>query len=191
MLTKDWWHNLSSEWQQAFAEVFFGHKAEPTDNELVQLFACEVLRFAGPKAPYPNMSFELSNLSGLACLTNLQVLVATHHSLQTLAELAPLTNLKSLFLYNNQISSLKGIESLTSLEQLYVQFNNIESLEPLQNLTNVKELFVHDNRLHSLQGLTETHADQLERFYCKPNDQLKQKELLRIEHTLGIRCQSL
>lgn len=186
-----WWHGLSVQWKQAFAETVFHHSNEPSPAELAQLHAAPALRFAGPQAPYPNMSFELNDLSGIAALTNLQILVIVFQQLESVAELQALTNLKSLFMYNNCIRSLNGIENLTALEQLYVQGNQVNSLRPIENLTRLKELYVNDNRLSSLEGLTEEHAGALEIFFCKPNAGLKQKELLGIERELGIRCRGL
>lgn len=112
----------------------------------------------------------------------------THHQVESAEELRTLKELKHLFLFNNRIKSLSGVEGLTQLEHLYVQFNEIPSLEPVRGLLQLRELYVHDNRITSLEGLTETHADMLQSFYCKPNEQLKEKELLRVERELGIRC---
>jgi Leucine-rich repeat (LRR) protein len=186
-----WWRQLSPEWKNAFAETFFRHHNEPTPGELAQLSAGPALRFAGPTAPYPNMSFELKDLSGIAHLTHLEVLVVTHHHIQTISEVKTLPRLKALYLFNNQLKSLEGIESLDSLEQLYVQGNQIESIEPVRGLTNLRELYVHDNRLSSLEGLTEEHAEKLEGFFCKPNEGLKQKEVMRVERELYIRCRNI
>lgn len=182
---------MSPEWKQAFAETFFHHTNEPTPGELAQLFASQALRFAGPRAAYPNMRFELADLSGVAALTNLTVLVVIHHCVETITEVQALTHLKALFLLDNRIKSLAGIEDLLSLEQLYVQLNQIDSLKPVERLTNLKELYVHDNPLSSLEGLTEAHSEKLEGLFCKPNDTLKQKELLRVERELAIRCRSI
>ena len=187
----EWWRQLSPDWKQAFAETFFRHTNEPTPGELAQLFASPALRFAGPRAAYPNMTFELTDLSGVAALTNLTVLVVIHHRIKTITELQALTQLKALFLLDNQVSSLSGIEDLVSLEQLYVQGNRIESLKPVVKLTNLKELYVHHNPLSSLEGLTEAHSEKLEGFFCKPNENLKQKEIMRVERELYIRCRSI
>lgn len=186
-----WWRSLSSQWQKAFAETCFNHPNEPTPAELAQLFQAPALRFAGPLAPYPNMSFELEDLSGLKQLTQLEVLVVIHHRIENIEDLQVLTNLKSLFLYNNAIKSLSGIEVLTKLKQLYVQFNQIESMEQVSALVNLKEFYIHDNEISSLVGITEHHADTLEQFFCKPNENLKKKDMILLESTLGIRCRSL
>ena len=187
----DWWQGLTPQWKQAFAETCFHHNSAPAPAELAQLFVAPALRFAGPRAPFPNMSFELTDLSGIRALTNLEILVVIFQQLESVAELQTLTKLKSLFLYNNRIRSLQGIEKLSAMEQLYVQSNRVDNLRPVEKLTNLKELYVNDNPLTSLEGLTEEHADTLELFFCKPNPQLKQKELLRVERELGIRCRGL
>ena len=191
MLDLLWWNNLSPAWRQAFADTCFHHKNEPTLNELEQVYNAPALRFAGPSAPFPNMSVELTDLSGITALSNLQILILIHHPVSSLEALSTMIGIKKLFLYNNQIHSLEGIEGLTHLEQLYVQCNNIDSIKPVKTLVKLREFYIHDNNISSLDGLTEEHADNLEMFVCKPNDQLKQKEVLRIERELGIRCRGL
>jgi hypothetical protein len=186
-----WWIQLEPQWKKAFAETCFRHINEPTQEELTLLYQAPAIRFAGPSAPYPNMSFELTNLSGLIALTNLEILVAVHQQLKTITELKSLSRLSNLFLYNNNINSLEGIEGLINLTQLYVQENEIASILPVQKLINLKELYINSNKITSLEGLTEEHADKLELFFCKPNEGLKQKELLRTEKETGIKCRSL
>jgi Leucine-rich repeat (LRR) protein len=190
-LQVSWWHSLSPSWKEAFAQTCFKHTNEPTPTELDQVYNAGALRFVGPSAPYPNMSVELEDLSSLAQLDNLEILVVSHHRVESIDSLSSLERLKCLFLYNNMITSLRGIEGLINLRQLYVQHNRITSLLPIAGLINLEELYIHDNLLHSLQGLTEEHAEKLERLFCKPNDGLKHKELMRVETTFGIRCRSL
>jgi hypothetical protein len=186
-----WWQQLEAQWKHAFAECFFKHNNEPKPTELQQLYTGPAIRLAGPSAPYPNLSFELTNLSGLIGLNNLRIIVVTHQLVETIRELKELPQLTSLFLFNNKIINLEGIENLIELSQLYVQSNKITSILEVHNLINLAELYVNDNLITSLEGLTEEHADKLEKFFCKPNDQLKSKELLRVERELGIRCRSV
>ena len=186
-----WWNQLSADWKFAFETVFFHHSNEPTAEEFSQLYQTPVLRFSGPAAPYPNMAFELSDLSGIAPLHNLELLVATHHQVINIESLSSLRKMKNLFLSNNRIQSLQGIESLTALEQLYVQFNRIESLKPIESLLNLKEVYIHDNHLSSLEGLTEEHSEKLTKFFCMLGNSLPQKEIIRVENNLGIRCRML
>lgn len=191
MLNTTWWNDLEPQWKQAFGVGFFGHETAPNTEELAHLYAASVLRLVGPKAPYPNMGFELTNLSGIAQLSNLEILVVTHHQIKNIQSLKNLKKLKSVFLFNNQIDSLEGLETLTLLEQLYIQFNNINSLKALKELTCLKELYANNNALSSLEGLTEAHSDTLNTFFCKPNDLLKQKEIIYVENQLGIKCRGI
>ena len=191
MIDPAWWQQLTPQWKAAFSEAFFRHTNEPTCEELARLYTAPALRFAGPRAPFPNLSFELTDLSGVEQLVNVEVLVVIYHQCESVEELKKLVKLKALFLLGNQIKSLHGIENLEALEQLYVQFNKIDSIRQVEKLTNLKELFVHDNCLMSLEGLTEHHSDKLQKLFCKPNDALKQKELMRVEQELYIRCRSL
>ena len=186
-----WWKQLTPQWKQAFQETFFRQATEPTEEDLNNLYLTPALRFVGPRAPYPNMSFELGDLSGLRSLSNLEILVCTHQQVETIHEIKPLTRLRSVFLFNNQISSISGIEELFELEQLYLQYNKITSLGPIQKLVKLRELYIHHNCISCLDGLTEEHAEKLEMLFCKPNEALKQKEMMRVERELGIRCRSL
>ena len=187
----NWWGQLSSDWKLAFGTVFFHHSNEPTTDELDHLYHTPVLRFTGPKAPYPNIDFELSDLSGISRLDNLEVLVATHHRFTSITVLRSLKKMKNLFLNNNRIECLEGIESMACLEQLYVQYNHIESIKPIEGLLDLKEVYIHDNNLSSLDGLTEAHSENLTKFFCMPGNSLKQKDIIRVENSLGIRCRNL
>ena len=56
---------------------------------------------------------------------------------------------------------------------------------PRESIEAVAHLWPNPVSLDLLVG------EKLEYFFCKPNDNLKQKEILRIERELGIRCRSL
>lgn len=188
-MNEKWWESLSPQWQQAFSlSVLQKNTAAPTEEDLISIRDMVVLRLAGPKAPHPNCSFELTDLSGVTGLTKLQILIVSHHALTGIEEVAQLPELRSLFVYNNLIESLRGIEKLDKLEQLYVQCNELSSIKEIETLVNLQELYVSDNRLTSLEGLTEQHADKLKRFVCLPNEQLKHKTIIHTERELGIIC---
>ena len=186
-----WWMQLTPAWKKAFGETFFQHTQVPAERELQDLYHAPVLRFAGPSAPYPNMSFELTDLTGLQTLVHLEILVVSHHLIESVRLVGKLTTLKSLFVFNNRLKSLDGVEHLVHLEQLYAQYNHIESIAPLRQLTKLKVLYINDNNIASLEGLTEEHAYHLQMLFCKPNELLKQKEITRVEGDLGIRCRNL
>ncbi len=185
---QQWWESLSPEWRQAFSIAVLQKNTPPTEEDLETLMNLAVLRLTGPDAPHPNCSFELSDLSGITALANLQILIVSHHALTGIEDVAGLSQLVSLFVFNNRISSLRGIEGLLKLEQLYVQCNELHSMKEVKGLTQLKELYVSDNRLNSLEGLTEKHAESLKKFVCLPNETLKQKEIIHAERELGIIC---
>lgn len=187
-MNEQWWESLSPQWQQAFSLSVLQKSTIPTEDDLAALRDMTVLRLAGPKAPHPNCSIELTDLSGITGLTKLQILIVSHHALTGIKEVTHLPELKSLFVFNNLIESLRGIEKLQQLEQLYVNCNELISIKEIAHLVNLQELYVSDNRLTSLEGLTEQHADKLKRFVCLPNEQLKHKEIIFAERELGIIC---
>jgi Leucine-rich repeat (LRR) protein len=187
-----WWNELSDTWKIAFNEAVFNKGTVPdlpSDQEMAHLVTSPALRFAGPSAPYPNMSSELIDLSGLVSLNKIEILVVTFHKVRSLKELRSLTQLKSLFLHDNQIASLQGVENMKMLEKLYVQNNQVNSLKWVKPLQKLNELYCFNNRLLSLEGITSAHAKALKRFVCLPNDDLPEKEIIRVEQKVGIRCQ--
>ncbi|RYF82536.1 MAG: leucine-rich repeat domain-containing protein, partial [Chitinophagaceae bacterium] len=76
-----WWKSLSPEWRQAFALTMLQEKEQPSDEELCNLRNSSVLRLAGPTAPYPNCNFALNDLSGIAGLQHLEILIVSHHQI--------------------------------------------------------------------------------------------------------------
>jgi len=196
-LTKDqvsqanaWWDGLSESWKQAFNEVALRRSStEPLGEEmLMTVYTSPNHRFAGPTAPYPNMSFELEDLSGLVGLPNMELAVVIHHKLSQVREAAAFKDLRSFFIHNNQITSLEGLEGLTQLKEIYCNVNQIDSLKPLEGLTNLHTLYCNYNLLSNLDGIGEQHADTLEHFYCMPNPNFKESVAMRFEREVGIRC---
>jgi Leucine-rich repeat (LRR) protein len=155
---------------------------------LLELLSLEALRFAGPRASYPNLEFELPDLSGVAELRSLRVLSITDMPIRSLRPLATLTALEDLFVQDNEIESLEGIETLTGLRALYCQGNRIESLAPIESLTKLKTLYASRNRLQRIDGLHAGHVPSLEQFFILPNDGLDPAELTRVQTRLGIQC---
>ncbi|MBO0951054.1 leucine-rich repeat domain-containing protein [Fibrella forsythiae] len=186
-----WWTELEPQWRAAFSQAFFRHAAQPTPEELESLWQTRVLRLVGPRAPYPSLTFELTNCSGLAGMQNLETLVLTHHQLEHLGQLGQLTQLRSLFVNNNAILTLQGIEPLTQLEQLYAQVNRLESIEAVGNLLKLRELYVSLNPIKTLSGLTRQHALAMKQFVCLPSEHLSDRIIMPLERKLGIRFRSL
>lgn len=187
----NWWQNLTDTWKKAMNQVGF-QKGEITDDltveEIHDLFHSEVLRFAGPEAMFPNLTFEIGDLEAVKDFKNLKTLVAINSGIQSLKPIANLVNLEGLFVLDNQLKTITGVEKMLNLKQFYFQNNQVISIEPLKKLTNLVDVFAFDNAIKSLKGLTENHSRNLTNFRILPNVDLPQKEIIKTENRLGIRC---
>ena len=187
-----WWNALEVKWKMAFNEALLrkGPTLEPPKDEelMLLLIRSSAFRFAGPLAPAPNLSFELTNLSGLSELTHLTYLSFTHSNVHSLKEIANLNKLQSLFVYNNKLTSLSGIEGMKELTELYCLQNKIKSIKPVKGLTNLKTLYINYNEIESLEGITNAHSEKLRNFYVEPNERLPHKEIVRVQNEFGIIC---
>ena len=213
---QNWWQSLSPAWQRAFNEVMLkseNNTEMPPALGRRRLYEDAFPSNAGgvavlspgfqprerydkvrshenkPGAAYPNMSFELSDISGLLGLKQLQIVVIINQQLSDLGGINVLKNLKSLFVLDNRISNLDDLESMTQLEELYCQNNFIRSLLPLRAHTRLKTLYCSDNQLTSLEGIGEQHAGTLEKFVCLPNKGIPHPDIVRFELSIGIKCQ--
>ncbi len=187
----EWWSGLEEQWQRAFNEAILRRgpvTATPSTQELDLILTAPALRFAGPRAHYPNMSFELTNLSGLSGLTKVEILVVNHQEISTIEELAGLLQLKSLYLLDNRIEDLHPLRKLVRLEELNFPQNKVKSLKPLENLTALRVLYCSENLLASLDGISVKHRGTLKSFHVIPNENLPDHEIMKFERKIGIRC---
>jgi hypothetical protein len=93
---------------------------------------------------------DLSPLSNLVHLTNLQVASA---GVKDLGPLSGLANLATLSLASNQISDLGPLGSLTDLVALNLVSNEISDLSPLATLTNLTRVYLGNNRISDASPL--------------------------------------
>jgi internalin A len=118
---------------------------------------------------YINISYNLiSDLAPLAGLTKLRSLILNNNNISDLTPLASLINLKKLNLLKNNISDITHLASLKYLNKLELYQNNISDLTPLSGLTDLEDLNLSDNRISdptSLAGLT-----KLEHLYLDNNN---------------------
>lgn len=186
-----WWQGLSAPWQRAFRQAVPGLASDadtPGTEALLDLVSSTVLRLAGPRAPFPNLDFELEDLTGVAGLRSLRILSVTDMRIRSVEPLSTLTSLEELFLQDNRIESLAGIEPLAALEALYCQGNRIESLEPIRPLTRLRTLYASRNAFACIDGLHEGHLAALEQLYLLPSDALAPAEVARVQRELGVLC---
>lgn len=187
-----WWHNLEVQWKMAYNEVVFskGPTIEPPKEDELMFFALGVknLRFAGPLAANSNMTTAVTNLSGLRKITKITYLSITHTKITSLHELRKHFNLEHLFVYNNKLTSLKGIEDMKNLKELYFQGNEVTDLKPLRKLKKLETIYASDNKLTSFEGITEKHADNIKKFYALPNQNIKDRDIVKFQNSVGIIC---
>ena len=177
----EWWLDLEPQWRLAFTEAMFMRKNSksknnyrPTDEELIFLFEQKKLYICGTgqfknRNNQPDITFQLTNLSGVKNLTNLtriecdfngqissleplrhlvnlEVLWADNNKIVDLSPLMELPKLARLCVWNNQITSIEPVLSMISLYELtiglYNQGNPVETLAPLKYATNLKSLHV-------------------------------------------------
>ncbi len=189
-ICKQWWNTLSDPWKFAFNQVAM-QRSELTmldDQILYNVYHSEAHRFAGPTAPYPNMNFELEDLSGITGLVNAKIVVVTFHKIENLKEISHLTGIRSLFVYNNKMKSIEGVETLVNLTDLYFNVNEVTSLLPLANLTKLETLYCNYNKITTLEGVGAEKRGTLKNFFCLPNDLLPDSEIIHMEREIGIRC---
>lgn len=189
---RKWWKDLEGQWKLAFNEAVFGKGPTlepPKDDELmILLIRADALRFAGPLALKPNMTTVLTNLSGLIPLYHLTYLSISNTRITSLQPLQRFTKMKHLFVYENKLTSLKGIENMLELEDLYAQNNRIHDILPISKLTNLKTLYINGNQLQNAEGLTLAHERNLKNLFILPNENLLQREIIRIQNEIGVIC---
>ena len=186
----EWWNNLESQWQKVFSQAVFEHYEEgkdPKDEELINVFSMPVLRVVGLRGEHHNIDFELTNLSGIKHLTNLQTLIITFTPLTSLDGIQYLENLEVLFANNNLLTSITELHYLSHLKECYCNTNRIEDIKAVSALEQLETLYCNDNDLYSLEGIVPSHADKIKNLYCLPNDRIKPKDIRRVED-MGIFC---
>lgn len=192
---QQWWKDLEGQWKLAYNEAVFGKGPilePPKDDELmILLIRADALRFAGPLAAHPNMTTVLTNLSGLTPLYHLTYLSISNTRITSLIPLQRFIKLKHLFVYENKLNSLQGIENMVELESLYAQNNKIHNILPISNLTKLKTFYINGNQLHTAEGLNMGHEKHMKNLYILPNENLSQREIIRIQNEIGLLCKKV
>ncbi|MCL1998214.1 MAG: stalk domain-containing protein [Turicibacter sp.] len=80
---------------------------------------------------------NITDLTPLANLTHLRVLILNNNQITDLTPLANLHNLTTLWLHNNQITDLTPLANLPNLTNLIIFNNPIQSLEPVSHIENL------------------------------------------------------
>ena len=97
---------------------------------------------------------DLEDISDMAKLENLEVLLLDDNPIKDIEPISELTNLKELSLSNTKINNITPLANLTNLE--FLNISNCENLKGyfvLKNLKNLKVLNIAGNSIDSLSEL--------------------------------------
>lgn len=124
-------------------EVFYGRSGGGDrllrNEDLQAIQYCKNLRAVNL---YRN---SLSDLSPLAALPKLEVLVISHNKLKSLSDLSGLQNLKYLEAHNNHIQDISALSGLTELRDVNLMFNDIQDFSPLMQLEKLQRGYLSRN----------------------------------------------
>ena len=98
---------------------------------------------------------QVSDLTPLAGLINLESLVLDTNQISDLTPLAGLTNLWALNLSHNQISDLTPMSGLLNLEFLHLSENHISCIAPLAGLERLFRVYLDHNQISDFSMLSE------------------------------------
>ncbi|MFC4224498.1 leucine-rich repeat domain-containing protein [Lysinibacter cavernae] len=98
----------------------------------------------------------VTSLNALSGMSQLQALTVDGAQLQNFDGLTALPNLTGLSVRDNQITSLAGISNLSALTSLTISGNKLTSLDGIAGLTNLSGLDVSNNQLSSIDVTANT-----------------------------------
>ncbi|MCK4742436.1 MAG: hypothetical protein KAT25_01310 [Sulfuriflexus sp.] len=110
---------------------------------------------------------NISDLSSIADLVNLEKLYLQGNALSSLTSLPTLPKLKNISVANAKLTSLEGIENAPMLEELQANKNQIKNLRGVETLTNLKVVGMMMNQITRLDEFTQ--LSQLEEIVLNYN----------------------
>lgn len=188
MLENYWWE-LSDDWKRAFQHAFF-RKGEtvflPTEKDLRDLFSTEKLEVVGNGIllfGLEQLSFKLTDLSGLEHFTKLKILNIAGNALKNLKGVEQLKQLELLNLTANQITTLRGIRHLKKLQNLFIRDNKITMLSEIQQLKKLMILdCLNNKKLKTIGKLSE--SETLQELYIQDYKNVLHDEVKALEKRL-------
>ena len=97
---------------------------------------------------------EITDLTGLAFATNLQVLDLRNNVIDDISELTELTELNNVQLGENALIDISPLDGKITLEVLRIDNNSISDLIPLSGLINLEILNLSNNVIDDLSPLS-------------------------------------
>ena len=96
---------------------------------------------------------EITDISGIEHLVNLQTLHLNNTAVSDISDLAELTQLKYLDVSRTKVTDISALTNLTNLETLYLNNNQIAAIDPLAGLTRLKTLYLNDTLVSDISPL--------------------------------------
>jgi Leucine-rich repeat (LRR) protein len=90
---------------------------------------------------------KIRSLKGLEHCTNLRQLHLIDHNITDLSPLQDLSNLEVVVLRSNKISSIEALAGKETIRTLVVGQNELKDVSPAKSLTGLKQLLVQENPL--------------------------------------------
>jgi cold shock CspA family protein len=152
---ENWWYGLEEQWKMAFNQAVLARgesTTTPDEDQIRSLFKRKKIDIVGSGIllfGLNQLSFKLTNLSGLDELSQVEELNISGHDL----------------------TSLRGVEHLEKVDFLNCTSNQITTIEEVGYLKNLKTLIIQDNDLVNVRGVEK--LKQLEYFNCLYNSRLK------------------
>lgn len=165
---ENYWLELSDDWKRALQHAFLRHGERlflPTEKDLRALFSTEKLEIVGNGIllfGLEQLSFKLTDLSGLQRFSQLKNLNIAGNAIKNLKGIEHLKQLELLNLTANQITTLRGIRHLKKLQNLFLRDNKIKVLSEIQHLKKLTTLdCINNKKLKSIGKLSESETLEL------------------------------
>lgn len=99
------------------------------------------------------LSCNITDLSGLEDLTNLEYLEIYNADITDLSKLKKLTNLKQIYFHHSDLTDLSGLENLTNLNRISISGSNVNDISALKNLTSLTSLVIGGEGITDISAL--------------------------------------
>jgi len=97
---------------------------------------------------------EVSDITPLARLTNLEVLGMRDNMIASIAPVSGFSRLEELYFENNQVRDISRISGLTRLRRIDLDMNQVSDISPIFALTSLNEFCASNNQIHDIQPLS-------------------------------------
>jgi small GTP-binding protein len=163
ILSNEWWNYDKHQWELSEND-FRGNNLTAIPTVIGTLSKLKILRASG-NITYP---WNLSDISALSSLANLEWLDLSSNKISDLSPLVPLGNLRTLDLHYNEIRNADPLQVLTQLQILDLGNNQLPGVSLLNHLPNLRALNLCTNQISTI-SLTNLENIRLELDFTTEN----------------------